>query len=294
MKVSVIIPSYNHSAFVIDAISSVLNQTYKDIELIVIDDGSKDQSPTLLKEFNEKNHFTLVLKENEGVCATLNRGIKIASGDLITFLASDDLMPPTKISEQVEMMSKHPEVDVIAGAITIIDDTNKPVSKRTPKYLGLVTFEQMLERNQVIAPTAMFRKETFQKFGRYNPEYVIEDYYMWLKILSNKGKILNTANIWAYYRVTNTNLEKRFKWYYKGYLQVLREYLPSEKISKSIARYNLIYVTKMVLLQGMKGIKENSDKLNSISFSYRLIIYLIGICPNFIRSRVLNYLLINY
>jgi len=294
MKVTVIIPSYNHSAFIIDAINSVLNQTYKDIELIVLDDGSKDESPEILKRLKENNKFTLILKQNEGVCATLNKGIELATGDFITFLASDDLMPAHKISEQIEVMTQHPDVDVIAGAIKIIDNNNIPVSTRVPKYLGLVTFDQMLERNQVIAPTAMFRKITFKKYGLYDPECVIEDYYMWLKILNQKGKILNTENIWAYYRVTTTNLEKRFKWYYKGYQQVLKAYLPSEKAKRALARYDLIFVTKMALLQGMNGTRDNKDKLKNISILHRIAIYIIALTPNILRSRVLNYLLTNY
>lgn len=294
MTVTVIIPSYNHSAFVESAIMSVLNQTYSDIQLIVLDDGSKDSSPSLLSALQKKFNFELVLKENEGVCKTLNRGIAMAKGQLITFLASDDIMPSNRVTEQVAAMNEHKDADVIAGAVRIINADNKEVSTRIPNPLGYLKFEQMLKRNQVMAPTAVFRKATFEKFGLYNPEFVIEDYYMWLKILSQQGKILNTNHIWAYYRVTDVNQEKRFRWYYKGYTQVLSQYLPDQKVESSLNHYNLVFVAKMVFLKGFSFIHEEQGAFSKIGYGSKSILYMVAGLPATIRHRILRFLLAHY
>lgn len=294
MTVTVIIPSYNHSAFIESAIMSVLNQTYSDIQLIVLDDGSKDSSPSLLSALQKKFNFELVLKENEGVCKTLNRGIAMAKGQLITFLASDDIMPSNRVTEQVAAMNEHKDADVIAGAVRIINADNKEVSTRIPNPLGYLEFEQMLKRNQVMAPTAVFRKATFEKFGLYNPEFVIEDYYMWLKILSQQGKILNTNHIWAYYRVTDVNQEQRFRWYYKGYTQVLSQYLPDQKVESSLNHYNLVFVAKMIFLKGMQFIKEEGQEFAKISLGNKGLLYVVAVLPQEIRHKILRFLLVNY
>src|SRR5690606_24850484 len=119
MKVSVIIPSYNHAPYIEEAVQSVLNQTHESIQLIIVDDGSTDGSPEILQRLAAQHPFQLVLKANEGICKTLNHAVSCASGDLIVLLASDDRMPMHRISEQVAYMTKYPDADVIAGAVQV-------------------------------------------------------------------------------------------------------------------------------------------------------------------------------
>ncbi|XDZ67103.1 glycosyltransferase family 2 protein [Alphaproteobacteria bacterium LSUCC0226] len=104
--VSVIVPCYNHEAYVEQAIKSVLNQTYKNIELVVIDDGSSDRSPGIIQKLSNEYDFKFVSQVNKGICQTLNRAItEFSSGKLIAILASDDYWSLDKIEKQVACLS---------------------------------------------------------------------------------------------------------------------------------------------------------------------------------------------
>lgn len=291
MKVSVIVPSYNHRAYVEQTIHSVLSQSYKNLELIVVDDGSKDGSPEFLKKLSDEKKFHLILKENQGVCATLNRGISAATGDYITFIASDDLMTSQRIEEQVAFLEQHPQIDVVAGGVQLIDEQSQYLSLKKPKIQGLLSFDMIIRKNAVAAPTAMFRSQVFKKFGLYKENYLFEDYYMWLNILKNGGQIFNTDNIWAAYRLNETNFEKRFVWYYKGYLQILGDYLPDPRAVKMLEKYQLIFCAKMGLLLGSELFSKYKTESSSLGIHYQIILRLVGLCPKFLRMKILHFLL---
>lgn len=290
-KVSVIIPCYNHKAFVAESINSVLNQTYKNIELIVLDDGSKDGSAELLKELASKYSFQLVLKNNEGVCATLNRGLKLATGDYITFIASDDFMPLNRITEQIEALKANPESDVVAGSVQVVDERSNIISTKQVRGAGFINLDQMFKKNMIYAPTAMFKKAVFTKYGFYREDYLFEDYYMWLKILSSGGRILNIDKNWAFYRINAGNLEKRFNWYYKGYVQTLSDYLPDARAQQAISHYLLIYCAKMTFLKGLNFFKTNSSEIAQLKLHFRVALLCIAVLPNKLRQHILMFLL---
>ena len=107
--VTVLIPSYNHQKYIKDAILSVINQTYKNIELIVIDDGSSDDSPQIIRSLGKKYNFKYIIRENRGICATLNEALNMAKGVYFCGLGSDDMFFPEKIEKQVNFMLNNPE-----------------------------------------------------------------------------------------------------------------------------------------------------------------------------------------
>lgn len=290
-KVTVIIPSYNHQAFVEESVRSVLNQTYKNIELIVIDDGSKDGSPELLKKLSLENGFKLILKENEGVCITLNKGLSLATGRFITFIASDDFMPSNRIQEQVDAFNTYSDADVIAGSVKIIDEQSVVLSIKNVRREGFITLDQMFKKNMVYAPTAMLKKEVFNKYGTYPEKYLFEDYFMWLKILSAGGKILNTNNVWAFYRINTNQMEKRFNWYFKGYTQTLSDYLPDPRALSALNHYSLIYCAKMTFLKGREFFKSHHHQISKLKSRYQFALLVISFLPRFLRLKILLYLI---
>ena len=105
-KVSIIIPVYNGSNFIKQSIKSAINQTYKNIEIIVVNDGSTDNGRTenIVKEFGDKVRY--ICKKNGGVASALNLGIKEATGEYISWLSHDDIYKPNKIEKQIEMLEK--------------------------------------------------------------------------------------------------------------------------------------------------------------------------------------------
>lgn len=122
---SVVIPSYNHEKFIGKAIDSVLNQTYKNIELIIIDDGSKDSSIDIIKSYNDER-ITFVQQENSGAHNAINKGLSIAKGEYMTILNSDDIYSPKRFDIMVKEMQKKEGVEFACTYIQIIDtDGNK-------------------------------------------------------------------------------------------------------------------------------------------------------------------------
>lgn len=287
-KVSVIIPSYNHEAFIERAIFSVLEQSHKNIELIVIDDGSKDGSPVLLSKLQATRDFKLVLKDNEGLAKTVNKGLEIATGEFVVILGSDDIMPLNRIAEQIVTFEAHPEADVVAGAVTKIKLDDSPFSTELPKKLGWLEFEEMAFKNFVLAPTAMIRSSVFSRWGSYDPSIQIEDYYLWMKILDQGGKILNTSHIWALYRTGPENLAKKMKWYFSGAREVLSLYKDRPLVKTAIKNLSFKYALKMVLLKGTKAFSEDKDPIEQLPSSQRAFLNMLCLLPNKLRQLVLT------
>ena len=130
--VSIIVPSFNHHLWVCEAIESALQQTYKNIELIVIDDGSNNETREVIRNFRKikTNEFIYIEKQNEGIVRTLNSALRIVNGDYVAILASDDLLCPTKIEVQVDLLESLPYVDSVFCPQYEIDETGKIIGTR--------------------------------------------------------------------------------------------------------------------------------------------------------------------
>lgn len=164
--VSVIIPSYNHAQYIGNAIESVLNQTYPNIELIVIDDGSQDSSNDVIRCYADDPRVTTILNsENRGQSYVLNRALKVAKGTLVSFLPSDDWYLPRKTELQVaKFLQSSPEVGVVyGGGARYYEDTGETKSAKLPVFTGKVA-EKFIEWGSFVYPvTPMFRRECFER-----------------------------------------------------------------------------------------------------------------------------------
>lgn len=284
--ISIIVPSYNHKKYIGKLLESIYKQTYKNFELIVLDDGSADGSPEYLQELQKKYNFQLILKKNEGPCMTVNQGLQLCKGEFVVIIASDDFMPDSRLAEQIEFFDKHPEIDIVAGSLEVVDENNLSKGFIHTKSTGLVSFNRMLFSNEVYAPTAMSRKRVYDSCGHYNPDYLIEDYYFWLKALHNGHKIYNTKNIWAFYRVIDGEMERKREWYLKGALQVLEDY--NFLSNYSFVRRNLLlrYFLKSALL-GQKIPSDFVTKLYlELPWWMRNGINFMGLLPKFLRIKI--------
>lgn len=290
-KVSIIVPSYNHAKYVRTLIESIYRQTYKNFELLVLDDGSKDNSPELLKQLQKEFGFELILKSNEGLCKTLNRGIDWATGEFVIIIASDDYMPDTRLEEQVLFFLQHDDIDVVGGATILINEAGEIFSRKVPRIQGNVSFESEIRSNRVFAPTVMVRRSIYERFGRYREDLPFEDFYMWLNILKNGGKIYNTKKDWAYYRIINSDLEKKFTWYYRGFLTTLNAIGDSPAIKKSAKDYTFVFLTKLSLVRGHSAISIYQKEFSDMQLLYKTIVWIVAYSPEFLRHfllRVLN------
>lgn len=164
--VSIIIPSYNHAQYIGNAIESVLNQTYPNIELIVIDDGSRDDSHAVIRSYADDPRVTAILNtENRGQSYVFNRALEVAKGTLVSLLPSDDWYLPRKTELQVaKFLQSGPEVGVVyAGGARYFEDTGETRVAKLPVFTGKVA-EKFIEWGSFVYPvTPMFRRECFER-----------------------------------------------------------------------------------------------------------------------------------
>lgn len=187
--VSVIIPTYNRGWILKEAIESVLMQDFTDFELIVVDDGSTDNTLDILGDYRKK--LTVIEQHNQGVSAARNRGIKSASGKYVAFLDSDDLWLPQKLSRQVEYFDSHPEVLICqTEEIWVRNGRRVNPKKRHQKFSGMI-FEPSLALCLVSPSAVMIRRNLFDEVGLFDESLpACEDYDLWLRISCRHPVIL--------------------------------------------------------------------------------------------------------
>ncbi len=236
--VSVIIPAYNHENYVQNTINSIIDQTYKNIELIVIDDGSKDSTWQKIQEMKDKcdERFSYVhfeTKQNEGTCKTLNKLLSLANGEYIYLIASDDMAKPKAIELEVEFLEKNPDYALAVGNNEIIDSNdvvcyfdkkqNLIYDKKKALFHTYVAFLQnrktfrfissdfgtykTLYSNNYIPNGYLIRKSIFDKIGYFTPEAPLEDWWLMLQI-SKYAKMKYIDEVLFLYRWHQTNTMK--------------------------------------------------------------------------------------
>ncbi|MCI0910772.1 MULTISPECIES: glycosyltransferase [Pseudomonas] len=212
--VTVIIASYNHARYIEASINSVVNQTYKNIELLVVDDGSKDDSPEVLKRLQAQHGFDLRFQANQGLARTLNDAIARAKGDLIVPFGSDDIMLPHRIATQVEYMHGKPEVGICSANIETIDHNGQVMGAREQRKRNLpfrrLDFDDLwLDRKPgPMAATLMLRREALEKVGGFSADIRLEDVYIELSIARAGYYIDVLGEVLAQYRDHPTNTFK--------------------------------------------------------------------------------------
>ncbi len=178
-RFSVIIPVYNRERFIARAIESVLAQTYRDFELIVVDDGSTDSTPEIVARYPVR----LLRQENRGVSAARNRGIAAARGEIIAFLDSDDAWKARKLEVQAAYFESHPECKIHqTDEIWIRNGTFLNKHKKHQKKSGHIFYDSL--HLCLISPSAVaIRRELFDEVGVFREDFpVCEDYELWLRI----------------------------------------------------------------------------------------------------------------
>jgi len=180
-QVSVIIPTYNRDWILKETIDSILAQDYKDFELIVVDDGSTDNTSEVLASY--ENDVRIFFQENKGVSAARNRGIAESSGQFIAFLDSDDLWLPQKLSEQVEFFNQMPDALICQTEEVWIRNGRRVNPKKRHKKPSGMIFEPSLELCLVSPSAVMIRRSLFDRVGRFDETLpACEDYDLWLRI----------------------------------------------------------------------------------------------------------------
>lgn len=225
--VSVVIPSYNHHDYVERAICSVLGQTYSNIELIVIDDGSTDGSVDRIALLADEFGFCFVKQANRGLTKTLNRALTMAKGEYFCEFSSDDFMSDDYILEQVLFMNEHADVGMVSARLIEVDAKGSLKSqKHDPVSIEhFVSFDDILFRGQNLpAPGMLFRKSALVAVDGYNAEIQLEDMHIQLKLTNAGWLIANNPVAVVYYRLHGKNNVLRHLWMAKQVLQTINDF----------------------------------------------------------------------
>lgn len=217
--VSVIIPTYNRAHLVGDTVASVLGQTYRNIEAIVIDDGSSDDTAEVLSgRFCGDSRFKYIWQPNSERSVARNRGIAASAGELIAFLDSDDLWHPEKLERQVACFVDDPNCVLVSCAYLPFDEDGVPFVENSGvrKIEGDEWFavphltRSLLERNSIGCLTAVVRRHVFKLVGGFDVRLMqggAEDWNMWLRA-SSLGTVAHIGDGLAFYRRHSGNTER--------------------------------------------------------------------------------------
>lgn len=238
-QVSVIIASYNHAAYIEASIESVLAQTYRNIELLVIDDGSQDDSVERIQRLQARYGFDFRAQQNQGLSRTLNEAIARAKGSLIAPFGSDDIMLPERIAKQVAYLQDKPEVGICAGNIQEIDEHGALFRQAKTLPLRRLDFEDVFlyRKPGAPAPTLLFRREALEKVGGFDPQIRLEDLLIELKI-THAGYYLDILpDVLAYYRVHATNTYKNYRFMVENVLKTYAQFADHPAYPKVCASF---------------------------------------------------------
>lgn len=272
--VSIIAITYNSSRFVLETLESIKAQTYCNIELIISDDCSKDDTLEKCREWLEGNNgrfagTRLVTSEkNTGIPANCNRGVRASLGDWVKLIAGDDILTPDLLTRQLNHIGKHNEIDFLWTNVGIFYDTDTGRKTSVPEGISELAinkegitaqqqFQILLRQNPIFAGGQIIKKEVYQKVGLYDESFVyFEDWPFIHKMLLNNIRIHYLDIVGAYYRrhiesvqiSQDTHLRNPYRLdTYRYQLTILKYYKNLlERCSRYLyAKYNLFYTSKI-------------------------------------------------
>lgn len=183
-RISVILSVYNGGKYIKEAVESILNQTFKDFEFIIIDDGSTDTTASVLDSFKDPRIIRLVNKNNIGLVQSLNKGLHVASGEFVARMDADDMSVSDRFEKQIDFLEKHPDVGVLGTAMQQVDAKGKILSVfQSPEKHDDILY-RMLFDTALAHATVMMRKDVVMQAGGYDPKFIhVEDTELWSRLI---------------------------------------------------------------------------------------------------------------
>ncbi len=203
LHISVVMPVYNAERYVAEAVESILAQTFRDLELLVFDDGSTDRSLEILQTYADRDDRVRVFaKPHRGYVPWLNEGLRIARGEFIARMDADDVSFPQRFARQVEYLRRQPDCVAIGCDLLMIDPDGDPLCKVTHDVEHEAIEADLLngEFDVISHPTCMMRRSALVAVGGYRDKYeTVEDFDLWLR-LAEHGRLANLPEVLFQYR----------------------------------------------------------------------------------------------
>ncbi|MBP9765906.1 MAG: glycosyltransferase [Candidatus Pacebacteria bacterium] len=236
-KVSIIMPVYNGEKFLRESIESVLNQTFDNFEFIIINDGSKDNSLNIIKEYDVKDkRIKIIDQENKGVSSSRNNGIKSSNGKYITFIDCDDIWLINKLETQINEFEKDKELKICGTWAKVINEYGEIISNfNYPPLTNILIRIESIYKNPFITSSIIFKKEIIDNKKLFLPKMKLaEDYEFITKyIYKNKSKNINQTLI--KYRIHQNNSDNTiYKKFNFKIIAIKIRFLALSRLVKSI------------------------------------------------------------
>lgn len=238
-KVTVCVALYNHEQYIEECLKSIVKQTYKNLELIVIDDGSLDNSYEVAKKYLENQEFNknyiIKTRKNRGMCNTLNEIISMSTGEYISFVGSDDYWYENKIELQANFLEKNLNVDLVHSNSTNIDQGGNILYKEdfSNRINSGILYEAMIYgKGGINTPSYLLKKDVFNKIGLFDPSFKFEDTDFFLRLT----KVYNVGFIneeLTYHRRHSANLSdsnNMLKFYYDELIKIYKKNITEEEL----------------------------------------------------------------
>lgn len=251
--ISIIFPAFNSSAFIKDAIESVLHQTFMDFELIIINDGSTDNTEAIVESFSDNRIVYSKNETNKGLIFTLNKGIKMARGTYIARMDADDICFPDRLAIQKEWLDSHPKTAVVATLIEFIDENNNitgywKLDKQTTTSAAIR--KVMPYENCLAHPSIMARKNILEAYLYNSEQQHIEDYDLWLRLIADGHIIEKIPQVLLQYRVHSSSITvsklRKTNFFFKHYA-FKKRYIASRIKAKKFNTFDVSVSLQMVL-----------------------------------------------
>jgi glycosyltransferase involved in cell wall biosynthesis len=269
-KVSVIIPAYNCQSFIAETVESILAQTYPDYEIIVVDDGSTDNTRDVLQRYEDRVRY--VYQENSGVGAARNRGLSLARGEYIAFLDHDDLWLPEKLETQMKILETRPEVGLVYSNCYHIDEAGTILGRyfdHIKPARGMV-FHQLFMTNFIPLLTVLVRKAVLDQVGTFRIGWSISEDYDLLLRVARKFILDYVETPLAKYRLHSGNVSRDVDRFLRENLLLAEELIQEcPELAKMKARklYRLYYDAAYQYLAQKETEKARQHFLNAVRSS---------------------------
>ncbi|WP_407899740.1 glycosyltransferase family 2 protein [Ferrigenium sp. UT5] len=267
--VSVIVPSYNHGKYIQECIQSIIDQDYQNIELIIIDDGSNDDSVEKIRELatactQRFVRFEFRTRPNKGLCATLNEGLAWCKGVYFSPSASDDVLLKNKITAQVDGLERNAKFGVVAvfSGISVFNEDSKKIKEKSSRECIFGFEEAFLRSRRMTGQSVMMVRASVLAVGGYDPRFKIEDLYLFLKLTEKGGKLLTIKGIGVKYRKHNDNFSSKHSEMWLSVRGILDQY-----------KYHPLYhkaVSSSMMIQA-RGLLRSDSKLLSLLWAFNAI-----------------------
>lgn len=233
-RISVVVPSYNHAPFVEKCLRSIMGQTLHPAELIVIDDGSNDDSPQIIERVLNNCPFPseLIARQNKGLCATLNEGFeRCRAGEYFAYLASDDAWLPDFLRARAELLQSRPNAVLGYGHTYIVDERNRVIECTSDwaRYRDGNVRQMLLRTTAPFSPTVLYRRTALERH-RWNEASKLEDYELYLR-LSADGDFAFDPSVLSAWRRHGSNTSHDLKFMINACIEAQRRVAPHLGIS---------------------------------------------------------------